>query len=84
MSNTTHAGSRSLRMFARSLRNHPGLAMCWASPALGLLAAVMHSPKEHLAERAAVSMLVLGLCAWIPVLVTAWTGRLQYEDKEAS
>lgn len=70
-----------LCMFARSLRRHPGLSMCWVWPALGLFIAVMHRPREHLAERALASAAVLGLCVWVPVIVTAWTGRKQYADE---
>lgn len=70
-----------LRMFARSLRRHPGLAMCWAMPGLGLFAAAMHSPQEHFAERATAAFIVGCAITWIPVLITAWTGRKQYADE---
>jgi hypothetical protein len=72
-----------LILFWRSLKDHPGLfyGAIW-SPMI-LLAVVGRKDFIGFSAISSAGWLGIGLVSalpWLPIIVTAWTGRQQYKD----
>jgi hypothetical protein len=59
-----------MKTYLQSIAKHPGLPIAAACSSFGFIAGLMHGTLS----RAFVGLAIMSVF-WIPVLITAWTGR---------
>lgn len=70
------------KLFKRSLADHPGLLYGFFWPVLVLVAILSrHDGSTIPISRVLLVTLMIGALPWIPILITAWNGRHQYQEK---
>ncbi len=68
-------------MFKISLANHPGLAIGWSWPGLLAISMLVRGEIPPIIFWISVYPAV-AIIPWVPILITAWTGRKQYKDED--
>jgi hypothetical protein len=74
-----------LRLFFRSLKDHPGLFWACFFPILIWVAAIRGAAESSDGRMGPVILtaaIIFSILPWISVLTTAWQGRHQYRDEE--
>lgn len=69
------------RKFIMSLSNHPGVAVVFALNVLGFIAGFGRLRPPSGMAGGLLGATIMSIF-WVPVLLTAWTGRNGYKDHE--
>lgn len=69
-----------MALFWKSLKNHPGLPIAAFLSVAGAIAGAGRDGNPLLG--ALFGFGIMGAFTWVPVLITAWTGRKQYAEEE--
>lgn len=69
---------KNLRLFGKSLNNHPGLLIGTVWPFMVAMAMIMRPDTPELST-VLKATLIIGPLPWIVILYTAWTGRKYYD-----
>ena len=69
------------QMFKKSLANHPGVLVAAMLQAMTILAVLSRNDIGQFSTAGFAGLVVISGWAWVPVLITAWTGRATYEEE---